>query len=270
MNRIVDFYESNHLMIFAFFIIVAIVVIYNKNNKIKELISQVGKMKFKISEFETIKFERISKTIKIGSLVRLKYVLTGEIRNIIISENENNKLKNNSDIIKINYKSPLGMALMNMQESDIIKFKISQLDEVEIYVVILDVNNGFNTNTEIVIIENNDLETNIESEYLNDNVEPSINNEIMKPNLNLNQDMKKLHKEIIYSYLVLGWSHRKIEINILNIESPERGGGFKVMEILHSYDIKGGKKGILKDNDYEKALGNATGAYREAIELLIN
>ncbi len=141
---------------------------------------------------------------------------------------------------------------------------------IQIYVVILDVNNGFNTNTEIVIIENNDLESNIDSEYLNDNVEPSINNEIMKPNLNLNQDMKKLHKEIIYSYLVLGWSHRKIEINILNIESPERGGGFKVMEILHSYNIKGDKKGILKDNDYENALVNATGDYREAIELLIN
>ena len=60
MNIIVDFYESNHLLIFAFFIILTIVVIYNKNNKIKELISQVGKMKFKISEFESIKFEIIS------------------------------------------------------------------------------------------------------------------------------------------------------------------------------------------------------------------
>ena len=49
--------------------------------------------------------------------------------------------------------------------------------------------------------------------------------------------MKKLHKEIIYSYLVMGWSHRTIEINILKIESPLRGGGFQAMKILHSYDI---------------------------------
>ena len=220
MNRIVDFYESNHLSIFAFFIIVAIVVIYNKNNKIKELISQVGKMKFKISDFETIKFERISKTIKIGSLVRLKYVLTGEIRNIIISENENNKLKNNSDIIRINYKSPLGIALMNMQESDIIKFKKSQLDEEEIYVVILDVNNGFDTNTEIVIIENNDFETQKNSE----NIEKTV----MNSKENIKQDHLN-REELFLSYFILdeNWFGQNKSITVTFNEGNYNGRIFK-------------------------------------------
>jgi putative restriction endonuclease len=82
--------------------------------------------------------------------------------------------------------------------------------------------------------------------------------------------MKNLHKEIIYSYLVLGWSHRTIEINILKIDSPVRGGGFEAMKVLHSYDIKGDKKGILKGKDYKDELNNAKGNYRIAIELLLS
>jgi transcription elongation GreA/GreB family factor len=152
MNRIEVFYESNHLMVFIFFMIVTILIIYNKNTKIKELISQVGEIKIKISEFESIKIEKISKAIKLGSLVRLKYVLTGEIINILITENESNKFKNDSNIFKINIKTPLAIALIGMEEGNTIKFKKSQLDEIEVYVLILDVNNGFNSNTELVII----------------------------------------------------------------------------------------------------------------------
>jgi hypothetical protein len=47
-----------------------------------------------------------------------------------------------------------------MQEGCTIKFKNNQLDEIEVYVVILDVNNGFNSDTETVIIENIDLKLN--------------------------------------------------------------------------------------------------------------
>lgn len=270
MNRIAEFYESNHLLIFTFLIVVTILTIYNKNQQIKKLISKAAEMKVKITEFEAIRIKQISKTIKLGSLVRLKYVLTGEIINILISENENIKFKNNSDIIRINIKTPLAIALLDMQEGDTIKFKKNLLDEVEVYVVILDVNNGFNSNTENVILENNDLERIIDSEYLEKNVEPSKNNETKKPNINLNQDMKNIHKEIIFSYLVLGWSHRKIEINILKIESLVKGGGYKAMDILHSYGIKGEKKSILKGKDYKDELNTATGNYKRAIELLLS
>ena len=52
--------------------------------------------------------------------------------------------------------------------------------------------------------------------------------------------------EVIYAYLVDGESHRKIQHEILNLPAPARGGGFIVMEILHHYNIRGDKKGILK------------------------
>ena len=39
MNRIAEFYESNHLLIFTFLIVVTILTIYNKNQKFKKLIS---------------------------------------------------------------------------------------------------------------------------------------------------------------------------------------------------------------------------------------
>jgi hypothetical protein len=227
-------------------------------------------MKSKITDYDAISIKKISKTIKLGSLIRLKYVLTGEIINILISENENLHFKNNSDVNRINIKTPLAIALLNRQEGDTIKFKKNLLDDVEVFVLILDVNNGFNSNTENVILENNDLETIIDSEYLKNNIEPSKNNETKKLNINLNQDMKNIHKEIIYSYLVLGWSHREIEINILKIESPVKGGGYKAMEILHSYDIKGEKKSILQGRDYQNELNNATGNYKRAIELLLS
>jgi transcription elongation GreA/GreB family factor len=57
------------------------------------LISNVGELKVKltelkakIAEYEIIRIEKVSKSIKVGCVVRLKYVLTGEIITILISE----------------------------------------------------------------------------------------------------------------------------------------------------------------------------------------
>ena len=157
MNRIAEFYESNHLFILTILFVAALLIIFNKNQQIKKLISKVAEMKVKITKLEAIRIKQISKTIKLGSLVRLKYVLTGEIINILISENENIKFKNNSDINRINVKTPLAIALLGMEEGDTIKLKKNLLDEVEVFVLILGVNNGFNSNTETVIVENNYL-----------------------------------------------------------------------------------------------------------------
>ena len=52
--------------------------------------------------------------------------------------------------------------------------------------------------------------------------------------------------EVIEAYLKYGKSHRQIQREILNLPAPARGGGFVTMEILHYYNIKGDKKGILK------------------------
>jgi transcription elongation GreA/GreB family factor len=194
MNRIAEFYESNHLFIFTILFVAALLIIFNKNQQIKKLISKVAEMKVKITEIEAIRIKQISKTIKLGSLVRLKYVLTGEIINILISENENIKFKNNSDINRINVKTPLAIALLDMEEGDTIKFKKNLLDDVEVFVLILDVNNGFNSNTETVIFENNDIETNINFENLKKNLESSTK-DIKHDRLN--------GEELFLSYFIL-------------------------------------------------------------------
>jgi hypothetical protein len=54
----------------------------------------------------------------------------------------------------------------------------------------------------------------------------------------------------------------------LELDSPIRGGGFEAMKILHSYDVKGDKKSILKYNNIEDEYKNATGKYKIALELL--
>lgn len=55
--------------------------------------------------------------------------------------------------------------------------------------------------------------------------------------------------EVIKAYLIDGKSHRVIQREILDIPAPSRGGGFKAMEILHEFNIKGNKKGIFKNKE---------------------
>jgi len=51
---------------------------------------------------------------------------------------------------------------------------------------------------------------------------------------------------VLNAYLVEGRSHREIQREILHIPAPARGGGFRVMSILHEYGIKGKHKAIFK------------------------
>lgn len=93
---------------------------------------------------------------------------------------------------------------------------------------------------------------------------------------NVTVDLCKSNKEyseeiiakVIYSYLFIGKSHRKIESEVLNLESAIRGGGFIAMKILHEYAIEGDKKGILKNKLLKNELCNAEGAYYQALVLV--
>ena len=53
--------------------------------------------------------------------------------------------------------------------------------------------------------------------------------------------------KVLKAYLVDGWSHRKIQREILKLDAPARGGGFVAMDILHKYNITGEYKAILKN-----------------------
>ena len=58
--------------------------------------------------------------------------------------------------------------------------------------------------------------------------------------------MNKTDFDVLKAYLVDKESHRYIQENILHIDAPKRGGGFKTMEIRHSYGVKKEHKGILE------------------------
>ena len=77
-----------------------------------------------------------------------------------------------------------------------------------------------------------------------------------------------IEAQVIYAFLVESLSHRKIQEKILKTEAPARGGGFLAMNILHEFDIKAEKKGILALKPIEKEKNTAEGKYLEALNLL--
>lgn len=72
--------------------------------------------------------------------------------------------------------------------------------------------------------------------------------------------------KVIKAYLVDGLSHRKIQSQILGLPAPDNGGGYVTMDILHYFDIKGDKKGILATEDINTLIASATGNYCIALE----
>ncbi|WP_317196996.1 AAA family ATPase [Flavihumibacter profundi] len=74
--------------------------------------------------------------------------------------------------------------------------------------------------------------------------------------------------KVAHAYLVKSMSHRKIQEEILEKETPARGGGFLAMTILHDFEIKDEKKGILSKNSLDSEIYNATGKYLEALNLI--
>lgn len=58
--------------------------------------------------------------------------------------------------------------------------------------------------------------------------------------------------DVVKSYLVDGKSHRKIESELLNRPVQSKGGGYIVMDLLHDFDIRKDKKGILRNLDFKK------------------
>jgi putative restriction endonuclease len=66
--------------------------------------------------------------------------------------------------------------------------------------------------------------------------------------------MNEIEFQIIEAYLIDGWSHRKIQSEILKMEAPVRGGGFETMKILHKFGITGKFKSILKGQKLNREL----------------
>jgi hypothetical protein len=74
--------------------------------------------------------------------------------------------------------------------------------------------------------------------------------------------------QVIYSYLVKSMSHRKIQETVLGVIAPANGGGFLAMQILHDFEIRDDKKGILTTTTLEEEIAKASGKYKEGLLLL--
>lgn len=73
---------------------------------------------------------------------------------------------------------------------------------------------------------------------------------------------------VFKAYLYDEKSHRDIQEFILNILAPVRGGGFVAMDVLHYFNIRADKKGVLNKVSLSEEIRTATGRYKQALELI--
>lgn len=202
MNRISELYESNHFLILvittiAFSIYIKLLKKRNQNIEFSENEN---------SRLEEVFIEKIST----GSIVRLKYILTGEVVTLQISENQSLKYKNKSEIRRLHYKMPLAIALMEKSAGELIKFKLNETDENYIYVEILNVNNNLFTDEEIEEIKEIKENELIITKKIEDNIDnkmKSINQEKISK-IKTNQS-NKCDENLSYFKIAENWYGQK-------------------------------------------------------------
>lgn len=79
--------------------------------------------------------------------------------------------------------------------------------------------------------------------------------------------MNRQEAAVIKAYLCDGWSHRRIQEQILGIDAPVRGGGYEAMKILHVYGITGEYKSSLKGLTFDPDAFEAAGNIRNYLRL---
>ena len=259
MNRVVELYEANHLMVLVIVFIGFIIYISAIKNKINYQ-NQV-----EVEEENEDEIDAIEPRIYVGSKLRIKYILTDEEVEIHIYEGHNMVF---GEVKHINNQMPLAVSLLGKKVGDIVKFKKTVSDKKYLYVEIIDIE----VHDDFQQLPDVDDEENLPIDF-EENTTSDSNNKLDFNNkeIIINDLSKDTIKQIIHSYMILGWSHRKIEMEILKIESPARGGGFVAMKILHSYNIIGSRKRSLMNKDLKVEFDNETDPrIKEAINLLIS
>ena len=88
-------------------------------------------------------------------------------------------------------------------------------------------------------------------------------------NTNTRLDVNDEDLQMAWEYLTNpNTSFRKIEKEILKIDSPARGGGFKSKTIINALGITAGKKGVLSYASLNEEIADASGQYKRTLELL--
>lgn len=80
-----------------------------------------------------------------------------------------------------------------------------------------------------------------------------------------------LEMQLAFEYLFNpNTSFRKLEMRIMHIDSPARGGGFKAKTIINNLGITADKKGIFILSDAKQEMEKARGIYKETLLRLIS
>jgi hypothetical protein len=108
---------------------------------------------------------------------------------------------------------------------------------------------------------NNIILNNIKNEKIN--IKYGIKTKIITTGPKIFQAYNEI--DLIRAYLKDGLSYRSIEIEIMGMDSPVRGGGFVAMKILHNLGIEGENKGVLKYKTVDNEIENAKGEYRTTL-----
>ena len=117
MNRIAEFYESNHLLVLLVVLFIFGIYVLSTKNRIRNIVTMKSE-----NEDKEDKIEIFDLKIETYSIVKLKYILTGEVVTCDFAKNKSNKYKKPSRNIKRIYiDNPLAVALFDKETGDIIK-----------------------------------------------------------------------------------------------------------------------------------------------------
>lgn len=133
MKKIVELYDSNNLLLFLIVIIVLGIYIISLKKTIKHLIYKPIYLEEENYDFQ----------ITLGSVVELKYVITGEIVKIRISLSQPKNNNNDLEVRLVYFKIPLVNSLRDKEAGDIVRFNLNEFDEKVVYVEIINVDNRF-------------------------------------------------------------------------------------------------------------------------------
>lgn len=129
MNRVVELYEANHLMVLVIVFVGFVIYINAIKNKFRK--SLIVQNKVEDEDENEDEIVASAPRIYIGSRVIIKYILTDDIVEIEICDTQNRRENN---VVFVNHHMPLATSLLNKEVGDIIKFKKNTTDKNYIYV----------------------------------------------------------------------------------------------------------------------------------------
>jgi len=221
MNRIVDFYESNHLTVLAIVVIVLGFYILSIKNRIRN----IDKMNSKNEDNED-NFEILDRKIESHSIVTLKYILTGKVVTCDFTENKSKKyIIPRPNIKRIYFDNPLAVALFDKETGDIIKYKENEIDEKDIYVEVLKVNNTLFTEEEIEFFTKDNSEKTNGLENLTEEEKSTNKSKSMEPQIFEYTKTRLTFKKTIIDEMQ---DNDILIINVEEAQNEDNNGRFKM------------------------------------------